>query len=298
MDDIHDFISQPHQLSQARVAILGLGLMGGSLAMALHGRCAALLGVDPHETTLALALERGIVDQAALDPREILPQADLVILAAPVEAILQLLADLPQLHPGPAVVMDLGSTKARIVEAMQGLPRRFDPLGGHPMCGKEKTSLQNAEAELFQGASFALTPLERSSPWARSMAAQVVSAIGAHPVWLDSATHDHWTARTSHFPYLAACLLASITPISAAPLVGPGFRSTTRVAATSPAVMLDILMTNRDELLAALVDFRSELDRLEAYLSQAAADDLRQMLLAGGERRRELLTEGENGAGG
>ena len=88
------------------------------------------------------------------------------------------------------------------------------------------------------------------------------------------------------------------TPISAAPLVGPGFRSTTRVAATSPAVMLDILMTNRDELLAALVDFRSELDRLEACLSQAAADDLRQMLVAGGERRRELLADAENGAGG
>lgn len=265
--------------------------------MALQGRCAALLGVDPHEETLALALELGIVEQASPNPREILPQADLVILAAPVGAIVQLLADLPQLHPGPAIVMDLGSTKARIMQAMQALPGRFDPLGGHPMCGKENTSLRHAEVGLFQGAPFALTPLERTSTRARALASELVAATGAHPIWLDPATHDQWTARTSHFPYLVACLLASITPPAASPLVGPGFRSTTRVADTSPSVMLDILMTNRDELLAALVDFRHELDRLEGYLARAASADLQQMLVAGGGRRRELLAEAEKGAG-
>jgi prephenate dehydrogenase len=88
----------------------------------------------------------------------------MVILAAPVGAILQLLADLPRLHPGPAIVMDLGSTKTLIAEAMKALPDRFDPLGGHPMCGKENTTLRNAEAGLFQGAPFALTPSNGPPP--------------------------------------------------------------------------------------------------------------------------------------
>jgi prephenate dehydrogenase len=297
MDEILDTAIQVGELARARVAIVGLGLMGGSLAMALQGRCALLLGVDPDEEALRLAIEKNVVERASLDPGEILPQADMVILAAPVGAILQLLADLPHLHPGPAIVMDLGSTKTLIAEAMKALPGRFDPLGGHPMCGKENTTLRNAEAGLFEGAPFALTPLERTSSRARSLAAQLVAAVGAHPVWLDPATHDQWTARTSHFPFLIASLLAAITPPSAAPLVGPGFRSTTRVAATSPAVMLDILMTNRKELLAALADFRLELDRLEGYLAGGASADLKQMLLAGAQRRRELLAEAEKGAG-
>jgi prephenate dehydrogenase len=295
MDDISATPLQSGRLIQTRIAIVGLGLMGGSLAMALQGRCAALLGVDPDEETRALALELGIVEQVSSRPGEILPQADMIILAAPVGAILELLANLPHLHPGPAIVMDLGSTKIHIVQAMQALPERFDPLGGHPMCGKENTSLRHAEAGFFQGAPFALTPLERTSVEAQALAIELVAATGAHPIWLDPTSHDQWTARTSHFPYVVACLLASITPLVAAPLVGPGFRSTTRVAGTSPSVMLDILLTNRDELLAALADFQLELDRLEGYLAGAASTELQQLLAAGRQRRQELLDQAEKG---
>ena len=287
-----DFSPHSGELARTRVAIIGLGLMGGSLALALQGHCAAILGVDPDPETRELALERGIVEQISPDPRQILTQADLVVLAAPVNAILQLLADLPDLHPTSAVVMDLGSTKAHIVDAMQCLPARFDPLGGHPMCGKEKGGLRHSEATLFKSAAFALTPLERTSPGALALAAELVTAVGSHAVWLDPAMHDRWTARTSHFPYLAASLLAGITPVEAAPLAGPGFRSTTRVAATPPAVMLDILMTNRDELLAALRDFRQDLDQMEHSLAQADRAELSQMLERGRMRRSELLREG------
>lgn len=291
MDKDAENSAQTGALARTRVAIIGLGLMGGSLALALQDRCAALLGVDPDPETRELALERGIVEQISPDPHKILPQADLVVLAAPVNAILQLLADLPDLHPSAAVVLDLGSTKARIVDAMQRLPTRFDPLGGHPMCGKEKSGLRHAEATLFQDAAFALTPLTRTSPRAQALATELVAVVGGKPVWLDPATHDRWTARTSHFPFLAACLLAAVTPEEAAPLAGPGFRSTTRLAATSPAMMLDILMTNQDELLAALADFRHGLDQLEQHLALADSTKLLQMLERGRMRRSELLRE-------
>jgi prephenate dehydrogenase len=281
--------AEPYFLSTARVAVLGLGLMGASLAMALKGGCKSLLGVDPDQQVLTLALERGIVSMASADPRRILPQSDLVILAAPVGEILNLIETFPSLHPGPAVVIDLGSTKSRIVEAMAGLPDRFDPIGGHPMCGKESNSIVNADPDLYKDAPFALTRLPRSSTRACRLAEELVHKLGARPVWLDPISHDRFTARTSHFPYIVANLLALITPPNASILVGPGFRSTTRVASTPTSVMLDILMTNRFEILSALADFRLELDLIESYMANLDQVSLKELLEMGASRRQGLL---------
>jgi len=126
----------------------------------LKGKCAALFGIDPHQATLELALSQHIVDYADSDPAKLLPDADLVILAAPVPAILTLLEQLPAFTSNRCIVMDLGSSKRLIVEAMSRLPERFDPIGGHPICGKEKLSLANAERTLYYAAPFLLTPLE------------------------------------------------------------------------------------------------------------------------------------------
>lgn len=253
----------PQDLRHSRVAIAGLGLMGGSLAMALKGHCAEIDGVDLDPAVVQLALERQVVENASCDPGQILPASDLVILATPVNAIIRLLQDLPQLHPGSPVVLDLGSTKRTIVQVMDELPSRFDPIGGHPMCGKEKTGLANATSDLFQGSAFALTTLTRTSPRAQALAEQVVRVIGARLLCIDADTHDRWTACTSHLPYLLASALAGVTPIVAAPLVGPGFRSTSRLAGTPSGVMLDILMTNKEFVLQALRSFRERLDRME-----------------------------------
>ena len=255
-------------LAETRVAILGLGLMGGSLALALSGRCRALLAYDPDPATLALASARQIVDIASPDLPAILPQADLVVLAAPVRTTLSLIRQLPSLHPSSAVILDLASTKAEVCRAYEELPARFDPIGGHPMCGKETTGLPNAEAGLYQGAAFALTPLERTSPQARTLAVQVVEAIGARPVWLDAATHDRWAAATSHMPYLLAVALTLATQPDVKPLVGPGFRSTSRLASSSARMMADTLHTNQENVLAALALFRGELEQIQAALQQ------------------------------
>lgn len=284
-------MKEPPFLADCRVAVLGLGLMGGSLALALRGKCAALLGIDPDPAVLSLALERAVVNEASADPADLLPQADLVILAAPVSAILALIQELPELHPGRAVVIDLGSTKVEISAALAKLPERFDPLGGHPMCGKEQSSLAHAEAGLFRGAPFAFTPLERTSRRARSLAQQMAEAAGAHPVWLDASTHDEWTAATSHLPYLVSSALALATPVEASPLVGPGFRSATRLAAASAAMMSDVLLTNRGQTLAALERFKERLDQLTSFLLEQ--DTALQGLLAeGAEHRRQIIGDG------
>jgi prephenate dehydrogenase len=234
--------------------------------MALKGRCAALLGVDNDPDVCAQALADGAVDQASSLPAEILPQADLVILATPVSSILTYLDRLPALHPGPALVMDCGSTKLEICQAMQRLPASWSALGGHPMCGKEKGGYQQAEASLFQGAVFALVRLSNSSDQAAALAEALVVAVGARPFWVEAAIHDRWVAATSHFPYLLSAMLARLTPPEARPLIGPGWRSTARLAGSSPRMMADILKSNRQPILAQVRAAREQLAALESWL--------------------------------
>lgn len=271
------------------VAIVGLGLMGGSLAMALRDKCAGILAVDPDPETRALARELGIVDQVLPKADKNLAAADVVILAAPVRAIIRLIRELPELHPGAPLVLDLGSTKSEVLSAMDALPARFDPIGGHPMCGKARGSLRNAEAALYRGATFALAPLPRSSDRAKKIAVELVEAIGAKTFWLEPGIHDYWVGMTSHLPFLVANTLAGVAPAGSAPLVGPGFRSTTRLAPTPPDVMLDILATNRENVLAGIQRFQERLAELESKLADRDDEGLRRLLDAGARRYDELI---------
>jgi prephenate dehydrogenase len=272
-----------------RVAILGLGLMGGSLAMALKGKCAELSGVDPDPAVIQRALDNHLMDTVSTSAASLLPEADLIILAAPVNTILRLLQDLPDLHPGSAIVIDLGSTKVKILEMMATLPERFDPIGGHPMCGKEVSGLANADPRIYQGAPFAFTCLPRTTGRARRAAAGIAEAAGSVPLWIDASTHDRWVASTSHLPYLVSTALASVTPLEAAPLVGPGYRSTTRLAASSPEMMLDILMTNREPIQAALQQLRKQLDQMDQCLQNQDFEQLQQLFTRSAEHQARLL---------
>ncbi len=247
-------------LKDANVAIIGLGLMGGSLALSVKPRCRRLSALDPDLATLELARRQEIVHVAESDPAKALAEADLVILACPVPTILDWIRRLPDYIQHPCIVLDLGSSKRTIVAALETLPANFDPLGGHPICGRERLSLENAERFLYRDAPFVLTPLPRTSDRARSAALQLVEALGARPLWLDAASHDRVLAATSHLPYLLSSALALATPEDAAPLVGPGFRSSARLAGTPSSMMLGVLQSNRDNLLDAL-------DRLQEQIA-------------------------------
>ncbi len=282
-------MSEPEFLSQSSVAIVGLGLMGGSLAKALAGKCRAILGVDPDAQAGELALREGMVTRFSTQPAEILPLADVIVLAAPVRKIIDLIAMIPDMHPGKAVVFDLGSTKQEICEAFERLPERFEALGGHPMCGKTESGLNHADAALFVGAAFALIPLSRTTERARRLGEEIVQVVGARALWLDAALHDRWVASSSHIPYLLAIALALATPPDAAPLIGPGFRSTTRVAASSVVMMQDILMTNQAFVLEAVERVRNSLQVLEDALAAGNEERLAGLLSLGKERHQRLL---------
>jgi prephenate dehydrogenase len=278
-------------LTAARVTIAGLGLMGGSLALALRGQCRELVGVDHDPATAALAMERAVVDRiAAFETAS--AETDLLILAVPVRGILSQLAQLAQSSPPrPTVVLDLGSTKTEIIAAMQALPEGWDPVGGHPMCGKEVSGLAHAEAGLFRGKLFVLAPLERSSARARALAEAVVAAVGAKALRLEASHHDALAASSSHLPYLAAALLVRAAEAAEDDgiweMAASGFRDTSRLAASDVRMMMDILLTNRPEILAALGRYRAELETLTGLLERGEAEPLREYLLRAKARRSE-----------
>ncbi len=283
-------MSQPDfNLAESKIAILGLGLMGGSLALGLRGKCAALYGIDPHLPTLELALSQHIVDYADSDPTSLLPKVDLVILSAPVPAILTLLEQLPSFTSNPCIVMDLGSTKKQVVDAMSRLPERFDPVGGHPICGKEKLSLANAERTLYYAAPFLLTPLQRTSQRALSAAHQIIEALGAKATVLDATEHDRILASTSHLPFLLASALALATPTDVAAFVGTGFKSTSRVAGTPSSMMLGVLQSNRENVLNALHGLQKQLSGIEYALASEDFSQLEIILHQSRSRYQTLL---------
>lgn len=262
-------------LHNARITIAGMGLMGGSLALALRGKCAHVTGVDVDGEVRGAALAGQVVHAVESELHAGIAGAHLLVLATPVGVILQQLQELKAraaAFSAPLVVLDLGSTKSEIMAAMETLPAACDPVGGHPMCGKEVAGLQHADAALYHGATFVLAPLARTSPAALQLAHAVVAAVGAHALLLDAARHDRLAAATSHVPYLVACALVSAASAAAVDddalwqLAASGFRDTSRLAASSVNMMLDILRTNRAPVRAALLAQRDQIDRLAGLL--------------------------------
>ncbi len=269
-------------LKNSCIGIIGLGLMGGSLAMRLKGKCARLIGFDSHPPTLELALSKGIIDHSESDSANFPAQVDILILATPVPSILETLHQISitnhQLPKHPCVIMDIGSTKRDILQAMTTLPENFDPIGGHPICGKEKLGLENADVNLYQNAPFIVTPLERTTERAKSAAGQIISAIGADLVEMSANEHDNILASTSHLPFLLSSAFAHTTPQEFAPFIGPGFRSTSRLAGTPAHMMLGILKSNRDNVLNAIQSFRNSLDEIEIVLREEKYAELENLL--------------------
>jgi prephenate dehydrogenase len=282
------------RLSEATVAVVGLGLMGGSLALALRGQCARLVGVARTEETARAALKAGVVD-AVCSLEEAVREADIVVMATPVRHIIATIPGVAALMRPGAVLIDLGSTKARVVEAMNSIPQESGvaAIGGHPMCGKEVGGLESADATLFRGATFVLTPTLRTTDDALRLAHELVEAVGAQAVVLEAEQHDRAVAIISHLPFLLASALvqteaqASERDRITGTLASSGFRDTSRLAASQTEMMLDILLTNRQGVEEALDLFEAQLGRARALL--ADPEGLKEWMIEAQKRRREMF---------
>ena len=262
-------------LLDSHITIVGLGLMGGSLALALKDKCSGITAVEVDAHARHIGLERGLVNHVTKNLEDGLKHADILVLATPVRATLETLEKLNRLsyHTNRTLlVLDLGSTKAEVASAMALLPKTFSGIGGHPMCGKETSGLEYADASLYKDAVFVLTPQSNTDKKILGLARQIISAIGSIPIEMDAEKHDRLAALTSHLPYLLACSLVltvssegDVDPI-VWKMVSSGFKDTTRVASSDVQMLIDILETNKASIKNALGEQRIAMDKLEIAL--------------------------------
>ena len=277
-----------------RVAIVGTGLIGASVGLAARrSGVADVAGWDPDEAHLAAAAERGAVEPAA-DLVTALAGAGLAVVAAPVAALPAQVRAVLDAAPSGCTVTDVGSTKGAVVAAAAG-EARF--IGGHPICGSEARGPERATAELFDGATWFLTPSATTEPERYKLLHGFVSSLGSIPVAVDADAHDRLVAITSHLPHALANVLLNQAgaerveghePLAAA---GGSLRDMTRVAGANPRIWVDIFLENRVAVAEALAEHRRRVEQLEAALAAGDAGFLARWIgEASGNRRRLLET--------
>jgi prephenate dehydrogenase len=276
-----------------RVAIIGLGLIGGSIGLALHKAKAAqqVTGYDLGRGVTNQARKRGAIDQPCGSLDDAVRGAELVVLATPVGAIRSLLQNLAaSISPG-AIVTDVASTKVQVINwAEEFLPPNVAFVGGHPMTGKETSGVEAADANLFQGRIYCLTPTIHTRPAAINKVSSFAEALGARVRFLEPTEHDGQVASVSHLPFVASVALMTTAAEGAgwgdaAMLAAGGFRDMTRLASGDPAMYRDICLTNSDSITRCLNDYINALiqlrDRIAAHERNldetfAKAQELRQ----------------------
>jgi len=264
-----------------KIGIVGLGLIGGSIALAARQiwPSSLVIGVD-NKDVLETAMRLHAIDVAA-DDLIVLAEADVVILAAPAQQNITLLGDLDENVRQPAIVTDTSGTKRAIVDAARGLPPRFTFVGGHPLGGAAKAGLEHARPDLFTGRPWLFTPTGDAHGAAVEKLSAFARALGAEPHVLDPIAHDRMLAFLSHLPQLTASALMAVVGEavgeSGLALAGRGLADTTRLASSPPEIWRDIAATNADELGPAL-------DALIAVLQDLRRD------LAEGDRLAEIFT--------
>ena len=283
------------RLQDAQVTIVGLGLMGGSLAGALQGRCRSVVGVARRAETVKEALALRAIDWGTTDLARGVEQANVVVLATPVRIILQQLKEIGPLLPPGCLLLDMGSTKTQIVAEMDKLPDHVQPLGGHPMCGKETSGIEVSAPALYEGNTFILCPLARTSEEALALGRELAEATGAHALVIEPQRQDFIVGTVSHLPYLLACGLVSTADATTSSdpaaweIVAGGFRDTSRVSGSDVTMMLDILLTNQSEVLKAVDTFQGQLATLARLIEAGDEDSLRTMLSAVRRTRLDMF---------
>lgn len=265
-----------------RATIVGIGSIGGSIAAALRARGWEVFGYDVNSDRMREALERGIIDQAGFEI-----DVAITFIATPVPYIPQ--AALRALE-GPGIVTDVGSVKTSIVKNV--LHPRF--VAGHPMAGSERSGLDGVDAELFNGATWVLTPGVMTDPDAYASVRTIVTNFGADVVTLNAEQHDEMVATISHVPHIAASALMTLALQRSADhdavlrLAAGGFRDMTRIAAGHPELWADIAMGNRDAIIDELTRLASSINDVTSLLEKSDRDGLRDFLEVAARARNEL----------
>jgi prephenate dehydrogenase len=277
-----------------RIAVLGVGLIGGSIGLAARTRAgASVCGYDPDREVGARAVALGAIDERADDIAGAVAGAEVVFVAAPVGELLNAIRQALAAAGPDCVVTDVGSTKRLIARA--GEDERF--IGGHPLAGAESAGVEHARADLFDGATWYLTPAEGSTAGVLyERLHRLLGSLGARPTAIDADTHDRLMARVSHLPHVLANLLVAQAAEQLGggepgrlPAVGPSFRDATRVAGANSAIWTDIYRSNASALLDAIAELGARLDQVRDWLTADNADAITGWNEHAREQREALL---------
>lgn len=279
------------------IAILGLGLMGSSLALALRKRGieATISGFARKEEVRLKAEASGMIDTAHADPAEAVRDADLVVICVPIWSIAALAKTvISALKPG-AIVTDVGSTKSKLIQTMEALFAESEAcfVGSHPIAGSEKTGIDAGNPDLYTGRLTVVCPTENTPANAEQTVMELWEGAGSEVVKMSPEEHDAVLASTSHLPHMVAAALARSVangdPSAKADFCGTGFQDTTRVASGSADMWVDIIDTNRAALEAELDCFHKELQGLTHILRSGNGDDIRRWLEEAANDRNQIL---------
>ena len=275
------------------VAIIGVGLIGGSIGLALRERRLAqnIVGIGRRQTSLDKARDVGAIDHGVTNLANGVAQAQLIIVATPVDSIAERVIQASAACPATSLITDAGSTKASIVAAADaGLAaRRSGPrfVGSHPLAGDHRAGPEHARADLLEGRTVVITPTEHTRPAAVTEVSGFWQSLGANVVSMTPDKHDAALAVTSHLPHVAAVALAAATPTELLPLTAGGWRDTTRVAGGDPALWQAILTENRQHVLDALDLMGKTFSNLRESLAQGDNESLISILEKAAKRKRD-----------
>ena len=270
------------------VTIVGVGLLGGSAALALkaHDPSVKVAGVGRRQVSLDAALEVGAIDTAHFDPAECVGQSDLVILATPVGAFERHLKAAAPALGADTLVTDVGSTKARVARLAERILGPGGPfVGSHPMAGSEQKGVRFSRADLFVGASCIVTPTAKTPPEAVDAIEAFWKTLGMRVVRRSPAAHDRAVARISHLPHMLAGLMMLLPGANALEVSATGFRDVTRLASGDPEMWRDILLTNRSAILSALDKFSADTAKLRDLIDHGDGDAIEKFLARAKKRR-------------
>jgi prephenate dehydrogenase len=271
-----------------RVAIIGLGLIGGSIGLALKQPAKSewdIIGYVRRPEVASTALSSGVVDKIETSLTETVKEAELIIIATPVLTIKEILSQIAGHLPLGCVVTDTASTKVQVMKwAKEILPPTVDFIGGHPMAGRETYGIQAAKVDLFQGCTYCLTPSEKASPKSIDKVTSMVKKLGALPFFIDAQEHDKLVAGVSHLPMLLSAALVSVTTKNPSwhkmsQLAASGYHDLTRLASGNPEVNAHICLSNKEAIVHWIDKFSKELERY------------RQLVTTGDKRLEQGLTE-------
>lgn len=270
------------------VAIIGLGLIGGSIGLALRqGKRSRweIVGYSRRRETVDKAVRLGAIERGQTHLKDAVERAELVIVAIPVLTVKEIFSEIAPHLPSGCIVTDTGSTKVQVMKwAGEMLPATVHFIGGHPMAGRETCGIRAAEAELFRKCTYCLTPSEKASPESIDTVIGMTKKLGAIPLFIDAQEHDNLVAGISHLPMLLSAALVSLTTENPSwpkmsKLASSGYHDLTRLASGNPEVNSDICLSNQSNVVDWIDKFSQELERY------------RQLVVKGDGRLEQALTE-------